>query len=1040
MYQVKKWYLLIGFFTVSFYVFGQETSVYSEALVHYKRGVDFFDKEVYGLAQEEFEKASARLIYPGEAETEVLKVQTDLMYAVAALRLEKPEAEVKLYDFVRNNRPNPLINRALLELGNYHYAARRYDEAADYFAQVERSGLSSEELSEVKFKQGYGLFVKKKFSNAKSIFASIRNEKNIYYYPSNYYYGMSSYFLNNYKDAIDGFKAASGSRRYKVQVPFYIVSIHFSEKEFDDVIRYGEEVLKESDVQKKLEIGQMVGQAYFERKDYARALPYLNEYADRNRNMSAEELYQVGYVNYISGEYDKAIQYFQSAGSDTGEVGQLANYYLADSYLKTDDRPVARSTFGRAANMKIRPDITEDALFQYAKLSAELNADKDAIQALLLVKSDSKYYTEAQEVISDILVNTKDFENAINIIEGLDNLTPRLKEAYQKVTFNQGLREFNNRKFDEANDLFDKSLLYPVDAKMKAMATFWKAEILHRKGEFAESLKEYNNFISLERAISNLPDPNLLHLANYAQGYNYIKQNNYVTALGFFEKAIDGIKKNMTNITDDFIKKNVLGDAIMRAGDCHFSRNRYRDATRYYDEAVDAKYAGYDYALFQKAIIAGLEKNNTQKITLLESLVRTLPNSAYAGDALYELGFSYEEEGNTAKGKESLLKLVREYKGKSNLVNQGYIKLGLLTYNSGRKQEALDYYKSVFQNNPTKQEGDDAMAAIEEIYVADLGRPDDYFKFLESVPGYAVQGDAKDSLTYRVAQVQYENGNYEKAIASYTDYLQKYPKGGYVLNAFYNRGESYLILKDYTNALKNYDAVIERGQSNLYMKALEKAAVISYNDAGDYEKALQYYSKLLEVANNENIKFEAQLGAMRSAYRADKVKQAAGYAQTLVNNSLASDGNKALAHFIMGKARYEMKEYNTAMQSFTSSIQLVGDNVNAAEARYLIAKIYFDRKDYETSEIKAREVLSESAAYADFVARSLILLSDIALVNKDLIGARAALEAVLDNYSGDETILNEAREKLKEVERREKSDQPRSKKNMDEIDFNEFDN
>jgi tetratricopeptide (TPR) repeat protein len=1020
--------------------FGQETTIYTEAQVHYKRGVDFFDKELYRLAQAEFDAASQRVTYPGEHNTEVLKTKSDLMSAISALRLEQPESEMKLYDFVRNNKPNPLVNQALYELGNYHYNARRYDEAADYFSQIESGGLTPEERAEVSFKTGYGYFVKKKFSQAKNIFAGIRKEKDVYYYPANYYYGMSSYFMNNYKDAIDGFRVASGSRRYKVQVPYYIVSIHFSQKEFDDVIRYGEQVLGESDVQKKPEIGQMVGQAYFERKQYDKALHYLNEFAERNKNLSAEEYYQVGYVNYMVGNHEKAIQFLRQASNDNSEIGQLANYYLADSYLKTNDKPGARSTFGRAANMKYRVDIQEDAQFQYAKLSAELNADKDAIQTLLLFKPESKYYTQAQEVISDVLINTRDFENAINIIESIPNLTPRLKEAYQKVTYNQGLKEFNNRKWDIATALMDKSLVYPVDGKIKAMATFWKAEIMHRKGDFAGSQKEFNNFFTLEKATNGLPDPNLIHLANYAQGFNLIKQNNYTSALTYFERAIDGIRKNLAKISDDYIKKNVLGDAIMRAGDCHFSRNRYRDASKYYNDAIDNKYTGYDYALFQKAIIAGLEKNNTSKIALLESLVNSLPNSPYAGDALYELGFTYEEVGNPAKSKDALIKLTKEYKGKSALVNQGYIKLGLLSYNNGKKEEALNYYKSIFQNNPTKQEADDALAAIEEIYVADLGKPEAYFKFLESIPGYAVKGDAKDSLTYRVAQVQYENGNYERAITAYTDYLQKYPKGGYVLQAYYNRGESYLILKNYQAALKDYESIIGRGQSSYYLRSLEKAAIISYNDASDFTKALDYYSKLLDVANNENIRFEAQLGAMRSAYRLNDNKKASQFAQALLNNSLASASHKGLAHFIIGKTRYDNKEWTPAIQSFNSSIQAVGDNVQAAEARYLIARIHFERKEYETAENKAKVVLAESAAFADWVAKSLILLSDIYLVQGDLIGARAALEAVIENFKGDSKILQEAKDKLKEVERREKGSNAKPSKNKDEIDFNEFNN
>ena len=89
-------------------------------------------------------------------------------------------------------------------------------------------------------------------------------------------------------------------------------------------------------------------------------------------------------------------------------------------------------------------------------------------------------------------------------------------------------------------------------------------------------------------------------------------------------------------------------------------------------------------------------------------------------------------------------------------------------------------------------------------------------------------------------------------------------------------------------------------------------------------------------------------------------------------------------------------------------------------------------------ETKAREVLSESAPYGLWVAKSLILLSDIYVATDDLISARAALEVVIENFDEDQEILKEAKDKLKEVEKRQQSAAPRPRKSDDEIDFNEF--
>ena len=85
--------------------------------------------------------------------------------------------------------------------------------------------------------------------------------------------------------------------------------------------------------------------------------------------------------------------------------------------------------------------------------------------------------------------------------------------------------------------------------------------------------------------------------------------------------------------------------------------------------------------------------------------------------------------------------------GKSNLVNPALLKLGLISYNQGNTSAAINYYKQVFANNPENEEAKDALAALEEIYVKDLGKPGEYFAFLETIPGYKVDNLKRDYQT-----------------------------------------------------------------------------------------------------------------------------------------------------------------------------------------------------------------------------------------------------------------------------------------------------
>ncbi|MEL6845332.1 MAG: tetratricopeptide repeat protein, partial [Bacteroidota bacterium] len=242
-------------------------------------------------------------------------------------------------------------------------------------------------------------------------------------------------------------------------------------------------------------------------------------------------------------------------------------------------------------------------------------------------------------------------------------------------------------------------------------------------------------------------------------------------------------------------------------------------------------------------------------------------------------------------------------------------------------------------------------------------------------------------------------------------YLTSYPNGRNSLNAYYNRAESYAVQRDYSNALKDYETVIGRGQSKYYAKALNKAALIAYNHEEDFNKSYDYYTRLEQVASSEDQVFDAQLGALRSAYRTNRPNEINAMARKVVNNPRATDDQKATAYFYMGKYDFDRKNYDAALASFNQVTRL-SDNEQTAEARYDIAYIYYVQRELETAKQICINANKESSSYPYWVANSVILLSDILAEQGDLFNARAALEGLIENYDGDAELVATAREKL----------------------------
>jgi TolA-binding protein len=587
-----------------------------------------------------------------------------------------------------------------------------------------------------------------------------------------------------------------------------------------------------------------------------------------------------------------------------------------------------------------------------------------------------------------------------------------IRKAYQQVAYFRGVQLYNEGESKAAKVLFIKSLENKHDDRITALANYWIGEINHNEGDYESSINDFKVFIKAANANPQLfTDEASLETANYAMGYNYLKKEDYTNAGRFFAAAVTGFENQ--KIEDDYVKNNVFPDALLRAGDCNLKNNNYEAALTFYNKAINRRAKGQEYALYQKTIILGLQKKPVDKILALEDLAYKNPNSDYADDALLELGNVYLQLNKLNEATKPLTDLITKYDKKSDLINAALLKLGLISYNQDEIDRALNYYKRVFANNPNATEAKDALRGIEEIYLQ-KGEPDKYFAFLETIPGFKVSDMTRDSLSFRTAETQYQGGNYDKAITSYSNYIRQFPNGRSILDAHYQRAESYYILKKYAESLPDYENLIARGFSTYYARSLRKAALISYNISKDFGKAYNYYSKWTEVATAENL-FEAQLGTVRSAYRlGGKKAEVYRLAEAVKIDPRATQTDKGEAAYYIAKTALDEANYGKAKPAFVEVTQnLTGDQ--RAEALYQIAAITFKEGRLAEAESLAQQHATELGDYPDWLARLYILLADIYTQQNNLLNAQAYLEAIIENYSGDAAILSEAKQKLQNV-------------------------
>ncbi|HMP29815.1 MAG TPA: tetratricopeptide repeat protein, partial [Saprospiraceae bacterium] len=638
--------IFLVLFTVLYsIVSAQESAQYRDKLTTFKSGIDLMDKNLYLPAKYEFEHYIAQPDRPSFEKYDRLKTEAALGSAVAGLRVDLPKGETEMVNFIELNYPNPICKDAILELASYYYNDKRYLDAVAYYDMWDLSTLPDLEMSEASFKKGYSLFVQSKFVEAQKEFERVKGFKNIFYYPVNYYNGMTHYFLNDYKSAVESFRKAEESAAYGPFTPYYIAQIYFAQKEYDQLISHGERAITQSKTNNKTEIRQLLGQAYYIKNDFARALPHLEYYEANTAKLSAEEFYQLAFTQYQMGKYEAAKKNFLELTNENSRMGQMANYYLADSYLKLDDALSARAAFKKVSQMSFDPGMQEEASFNYGKISAELNYDREAISVLIDIPQKSIYYDEAQNLINDILVNSGDYSNSISIMESLPKLSQKLEGTYQAVSLKRALQLYREGQFNEAEKVFLKSLQYPKDQLISAQAYYWLAQIYSNNKEYKRSITELDRYFRIATKSNNFPQESSLALAYYYQAYNYWKLKDYATAEENFKKSITSINSNRNTFTNETILNRILPDAYVRTGDCMFKSRKYKDALTYYEQAIERKQGNYVYALFQSAIIEGLTGRPYDKIETLETIRDQHRNTDYYDDALFALGDTYQGLG-----------------------------------------------------------------------------------------------------------------------------------------------------------------------------------------------------------------------------------------------------------------------------------------------------------------------------------------------------------------------------------------------------------
>ncbi len=997
---------LLFFITVSSSLHSQQTIIYEDPIAGYQTALDLFNKEKYVAARDKFLEVSDQL----KDQSSLLKSTAEYYAAVCGFELFNNNADQTFSEFLETTPANTRHLSANLQLGKLEYRKNNFRKSIQYLEAVQINELRGKERDEYFFKMGYSFLRINDNSKASKAFERISGNSSTYFSASEYYLAHILYTEKKYDQSLVKFQALKDDAVFKNIVPFYIAQIYYKLGNFEELLVLAPTLLQTSNTKRIPEIARMTGEALYQAKKYSEALPYLELYQEKTKlPLNRIDYYELGYTYYKTQNCDKAIEQFNKAVSESDSLSQDAFYHLGDCYVRKGQKKFALNSFYSAYKEGFDKEIREDALFNYAKLSYELgyNPYNEAIKALkqyLQEYPESRRIDEAYTYLVNLFMSTKNYKDAIGILDNIKTKNEKLKAAYLRLSYLYGIEVFNSGDYKASVDWFKKVADNNYDREISASSWYWIGEAKYRLGNYDEAASKYRQFLTTPGAFSL----EFYRDANYNLGYCYFKQKEYDKSLTEFRKYIAAGEKNDPKLQND---------ALLRAGDCFFVLKRYEDAIIQYDLASKMRKSDGDYAFYQKALALGAAGRPKEKTEALKELMSIYPKSNLVDEAKYELGLTYLSIGDETNALTSFKRLVEEHPG-NKLVKNALLRLGLIYYNTDNDQEALKTFRKVVSDYPGTSESKEALVSIRNIYV-DLNKVDDFFVYAKSIPFANVSNAEQDSITYQAAENQYMAGDCNSSGQGFKNYLDKFQQGIFRLNANFYLAECLFRQNRTDEAVPFYQYVISNSKSKFTETALVNVANYNFSKK-EYDKALNSFTSLEASADNPANQLTALTGIMRCNYQLKKYDSTIIAGKKLVGAEKISTELLTEAHLTMAKSAFDNNQTSLAQTEFEATYKLTKGE-KGAEAKYYLALLQFNQGNYKETEKMVFEFINEFSAYDAWLARNFILLSDVYVKLGNIVQAKQTLQSIIDNYDGSD-LVEIAHQKLNAINDAEKAE------------------
>ncbi len=924
------------------------------------------------------------------------RMQADWLTAQAVYHTSGGAAAIEHFRLYLSNYPySPLRMQALARIGDCFYAMEVYDKALKVYSNVDGECLPGDLREKLTYRTAYCMLRQGMFDDARRRFESLENDGKLGS-ASRFYLGYIAYHQRDYKRAKDYFTRVNTAVAPGNMADYYLAQIYFSQGNYGKALSTARALLRrQSGIAPEYvaEAYRIAGESLYRQGSQSEAVEYLEKYLAATDSPKPSALYILGLDRYATGNYEEAVRLLQpvaASGEDTA-MTQSAYLYIGQALHKNGDNDAALLAFDKALRMNHDPKVQEAAFYNFAVAkfgggSIPFGSSVATFEEFLRRYPTGPYSAQVQRYIVSGYIADNDYERALEGIEKMSHPTDEVLAAKQQVLYTLGARALASDNPEDAVSYLDRAAaLAKYDRNLASETALLAGEAYAAKGDNGTAARKLNEYLRTAPAgAENRP------LALYDLGYAEFGQKNYDASERAFKALLDA----------DRLAPEIKADAFNRLGDIRYYASDFQGASERYTEAYDANPSAGDYALFQNALMKGYRRDYAGKLATLERFRSDFPSSSLMPDALLEMTESNIRLGRNDKAVEIYKTLTEEYPETSQ-GRQGYIQMALTQLNMGNKADAIKSYKDIITLYPTSEEAAQASTLLKHIY-ADDGNVEDYVAFISSVE------DAPQIDPSEAEQLAFEAA--EKAFVTSGDtsrlktFVQNYPSALATPRALDMLMRQAADDNDDTAAMEYAKTILERfPDHSVAENALAVKAGCDYRLGRGYD-ALEAWQKLETKASTPERVNAARMGIMRVARDLGDYKLVLGATENILASSATGAEARNEAEFSRALALAETGNAAEARKLWQDAAGNT-DDLYGAKSSFYLAQNLADSGEADKAMQQAQALVSSGTPHKYWLARGFILISDLYSAQGKDFEAKEYLEALKENYPGQESDI-----------------------------------